>query len=46
MKRFIVILLIAISSGSFASSLLIPMDESQKIISKHMVLRFGLYKTN
>ncbi|MDZ4663726.1 MAG: asparagine synthetase B [Bacteroidota bacterium] len=30
MKRLIVILLIAFSSGSFASSLLIPMDESQK----------------
>ncbi len=30
MKRIIIILLIAFSSGSFASSLLIPMDESQK----------------
>ena len=30
MKRLICILLIAISSGSFASSLLIPMDDTQK----------------
>lgn len=30
MKRILIILLIAISSGSFASSLLIPMDETQK----------------